>query len=129
MSAFETERYELTSNPKFIPNATTQDPNFIDIFLDIILAIVTHFKNVPRENINELMKIIDARPVNGYYIFTLGQTAKVVRILLSILKRNFEEFNAVERTIQRLISEIDFILKSKAKNKSWLEWTEVYSVS
>ena len=72
VSAFETESYELTINIKFIPNTTAQDPNFINIFLDIILAIVTHFKSVSRGNINELMKIIDARPVNGYYIFTLG---------------------------------------------------------
>ena len=53
---------------------------------------------------------------------------KAVRILLSILKRNFEEFNAVERTIQRLSSEIDIILKNKTKSKSgWNEWKYIQS--
>lgn len=117
-SSFDVASYELISGARFVHSATAQCSNFIDIFLDIILLIVTHFKSAWRGNVGELMKIIDAQPSHMYYTFTLGQTAKAARILLSILKRNIEEFNTVERTIQRLTSEINILLNSKSKGRA-----------
>lgn len=128
MSAFDSEKYELVSNARFIPNDTAKDPNFIDIFLDIVYTIVTNFKSVSRGNISELLKLLDAQPVNGYYTFKLNQVAKATRILYSIMKNNFEEFSAVERTIKRLDSEINIIKKSTEKGADGLDnWKYIQS--
>jgi len=128
MSAFDTPTYELSSETRFIPNETAKDPNFIDIFLDIIYIIVTHYKSVSRGNISQLLTILDAQPVNGYYVFKLNQVAKATRILYSIMKNNFEEYNAVERTINRLNAEITLI-KNKDKNNAIKleEWKYIQS--
>jgi len=126
MSAFDTPKYILTSDAKFIPNSTAKDPNFIDNFLDLVLVIVTHYKNASRGNISELLKILDAQPINGIYIFKLSQVSKATRILYSIMKNNFEEFNAVERTIKRLNSEINIIKDSlKQGGIKLLDWKYV----
>lgn len=128
VSAFDLETYELDSKARFIPDSVAQDPNFTDIFLDIVLTIVTHFKNVSRGNINELLKIVDAQPCDGYYTFKLNQVSKAARILLSILKNNFEEFSTVERTIKRLNSEINIIKGSKTRGGMKLEeWKYIQS--
>lgn len=123
MSAFDTPSFELTSRAKFIPDETAKDPNFIDIFLDIVYIIMTNFKNVSRGNISELLKLLDAQPSDGFYVFKLSQVAKATRILYSILKNNFQEFHAVERTIKRLTSEINLIKslnnKSQIKLSDW----------
>ena len=75
-SSFDVENNKLITDVKFIYSATAQCSNFIDIFLNIILLIVTHFKNAWHGNVSELMQIIDAQPSHIYYTFTLGQTVK-----------------------------------------------------
>lgn len=113
-SAFQTPNYILNSDARFIPNETAKDPNFIDTFLDVVFIIVSHFKAVNRGNIDSLLKILDSQPFNGFYVFKLSQVAKATRILYTSIKNNYEEFNAVERTIKRLISEIHLIKNSTA---------------
>jgi hypothetical protein len=120
------EDMELACNAKFIPEATAKDPNFIDMFLEVVYTIMTNFKNVSRGNISELLKLLDALPRNGLYVFKLNQVAKATRILYSILKNNFEEFGAVDRTITRLIAEIKLVMKSEDKNGTDLDkWVYV----
>ena len=121
MSAFDTPEFRLESDTKFIPNETAKDPNFIDMFLDIVYTIVTNYKSMSRGMISSLLKFLDAQPANGYYIFKLNQVAKATRILYSILKNNFEEFNAVERTIKRLKSEINLVKNCNNKESDSLE--------
>jgi hypothetical protein len=128
MSAFDAPSYELTSKAKFIPDETAKDPCFIDIFLDIVYIIMTNFKNVSRGNISELLKLLDAQPQDGYYVFKLSQVAKATRILYSILKNNFQEFNTVERTIKRLTSEINLIKNINNKGDIKLsDWKYIQS--
>ena len=102
-SAFDdSPDYILESNSTFLPNETVKDPNFCDQFLDVLYLITTQFKSNARSFINELLKFLDAKPVNGFYIFKHSQVSKATRILHVTLKNNYEEFKAVERTIERL---------------------------
>lgn len=130
VSAFDTGACTLKSNAKFIPSATAEDPNFVDLFLDLILMFVTNYKSTTRMIVNELLTILDAQPVNGYYIFRLSQVSKATRICYSIMKNNFEEFNTVERIIRRLSSEIDIIKERNKRGGTKLsEWKYAQSLN
>ena len=108
---------KLKSDAKFIPTATAEDPDFVDLFLDLILTFVANYKSTTRIIVNELLTILDAQPVNGHYIFRLSQVSKATRIWHLIIKNNFEEFNTVERIIRRLSSEIDIVKRKNTKGK------------
>jgi hypothetical protein len=126
MSTFDTPSYELKTSTKYLPEETAKDPNFIDNFLDLVLLIVTNYRSTSRGNISELLKILDADPHDGFYTYKISQVSKATRILYSIMKNNFEEYNAVERTIKRLNTEIKIIKDSKTPTGTQLDkWTYI----
>lgn len=60
---------------------------------------------------NELLLFIDAKPINGNYIYKHTHVTKATRILYASLRSHYVEFNAVERTIARLKEEIKLVKK------------------
>jgi len=93
----------------------------------VLYLITTQFKNNARSFIDVLLKFLDSKPEKGYYIYKHSQVSKAARILHVSLKNNYEEFKAVERTIDRLKSEIDLILKEPKQQIQLENWRYIQS--
>ena len=71
--------------------------------------------------IKSLLKIITSHPLENNYLYSLNHVAISSRILMQILKNNFDTYTVVEKTINRLKKEIQMFWVDKSNIKCVIE--------